>query len=93
MQKHFSVLSRNAYNCPPRIALLISAREFQFHNFLAYFNLTSYESGITTDMKWLVCERVKHLQSGAVHALIQMKHLAQILPCNLGSEMIHVICI
>lgn len=48
--------------------------------------LRKYSSGITTDNKWMVCERTETMCSWAVCAPFAIKYLEQTLPCKFSAK-------
>lgn len=65
------------------------ARVFHFHTVETLRHLFKCTTGITADMSWMVVELAEALRSRAVRALFSLRKLAQIIPCNFSSKMIH----
>lgn len=53
------------------------------------WNFFKYTSGTTIDKKWMVMERIEALSSGSLRSPFSLRKLAQVIPCNFYSQMIH----
>ena len=93
MQPEFRLWTNNTNPCPHHIARRISHRLFHLCSPYVLAHLNKYADAITSDMKWFSVERSERLRDGAVRAPLSMKWLAQAVPVNFTSAMIHAIAL
>lgn len=89
----FHIGAKNSNRCPVHIARHIAGVAFTFHTTEKTNHFFKFTSGITTNMKWMVVDRPEALRSWAVRSPLSSSKLAQFIPGNFSSQMVHVMAV